>query len=39
MPDWPFFPPDGPDEQWLEYCGKNGRIAITAQSADPIHAE
>jgi hypothetical protein len=24
-----FFPPDGPDEQWLEYCGKNGRIAIT----------
>ena len=23
------FPPDGPDEQWLEYCGKNGRIAIT----------
>ncbi len=23
------FPPDGPDEQWLEYCGRNGRIAIT----------
>ncbi|MEA2344760.1 MAG: hypothetical protein QOF63_2929 [Thermoanaerobaculia bacterium] len=23
------FPPDGPDEQWLEYCGKNGRIAVT----------
>ena len=23
------FPPDGPDEQWLEYCGQNGRIAIT----------
>jgi hypothetical protein len=23
------FPPDGSDEQWLEYCGKNGRIALT----------
>jgi hypothetical protein len=23
------FPPDGSDEQWLEYCGKNKRIAIT----------
>lgn len=23
------FPPDGPDEQWLEHCGKHGRIAIT----------
>lgn len=23
------FPPDGPDEQWLEHCGRNGRIAIT----------
>lgn len=23
------FPPDGSDEQWLEYCGVNGRIAIT----------
>lgn len=23
------FPPDGPDEQWLEYCGANKRIAIT----------
>lgn len=23
------FPPDGPDEQWLEYRGKDGRIAIT----------
>jgi hypothetical protein len=23
------FPPDGSDEQWLEYCGRNGRIAIT----------
>ena len=23
------FPPDGPDEQWLEHCGKNGRIAIS----------
>ena len=23
------FPPDGPDEQWLEHCGRTGRIAIT----------
>lgn len=23
------FAPDGPDEQWLEYCGRNNRIAIT----------
>jgi len=23
------FPPDGSDEQWLEYCGRNERIAIT----------
>lgn len=23
------FPPDGSDEQWLEHCGQNGRIAIT----------
>jgi len=23
------FPPDGSDEQWLEYCGQNGRIAIS----------
>ena len=23
------FPPDGSDEQWLEYCGANKRIAIT----------
>ncbi len=23
------FPPDGADEQWLEYCGTQGRIAIT----------
>jgi hypothetical protein len=23
------FPPDGPDEQWLEHCGKNGRVAIS----------
>lgn len=23
------FPPDGSDEQWLEYCGRNGRIAIS----------
>jgi hypothetical protein len=24
-----FFPPDGSDEQWLEYVGKNGHIALT----------
>jgi len=23
------FPPGGSDEQWLEYCGTQGRIAIT----------
>ncbi|MFN0314560.1 MAG: hypothetical protein ACKVQA_05960 [Burkholderiales bacterium] len=23
------FPPDGPDTQWLEYCGRNDRVAIT----------
>lgn len=23
------FPPGGSDEQWLEHCGRNGRIAIT----------
>lgn len=23
------FPPDGPDEQWLEHCGNEGRVAIT----------
>ena len=23
------FPPDGPDEQWLEHCGRKGRIAIS----------
>lgn len=23
------FPPDGPDEQWLEYCGRSGRIALS----------
>lgn len=23
------FPADGTDEQWLEYCGNNARIAIT----------
>lgn len=23
------FAPDGSDEEWLEYCGRNGRIAIT----------
>ena len=23
------FPPDGSDEQWLEYCGTHGRVAIT----------
>jgi predicted nuclease of predicted toxin-antitoxin system len=26
------FPPDGSDEQWLEYCGANGRVAITHNS-------
>jgi hypothetical protein len=24
-----FFAPDGSDEQWLEYVGKNNRIALT----------
>jgi len=23
------FPPDGSDEQWLEHCGNNGRIALS----------
>lgn len=23
------FPPEGSDEQWLEYCGTRGRMAIT----------
>lgn len=23
------FPPDGTDEQWLAYCGTNGRVAVT----------
>lgn len=23
------FPPDGPDEQWLEHCGTHGLVAIT----------
>ncbi|MEX0958318.1 MAG: hypothetical protein WDZ63_03435 [Burkholderiales bacterium] len=23
------FPPDGSDEQWLEYCGRKGCIALT----------
>jgi hypothetical protein len=23
------FPPAGKDEQWLEHCGKNGRVAVT----------
>ena len=23
------FPPDGPDEQWLEHCGKNDRVALS----------
>ena len=23
------FPPTGSDEEWLEYCGRNNRIAIT----------
>lgn len=26
------FPPEGSDEQWLEHCGKNNRIAITHNS-------
>ena len=26
------FAPDGSDEQWLEHCGKNQRIAITHNS-------
>jgi hypothetical protein len=26
------FPPDGSDEQWLEHCGRNGRVAITHNS-------
>lgn len=26
------FPPDGSDEQWLEHCGRHGRIAITHNS-------
>ena len=26
------FAPDGSDEQWLEYCGRNGRVAITHNS-------
>jgi hypothetical protein len=26
------FAPDGSDEEWLEYCGKNGRIAISHNS-------
>ena len=26
------FPPDGSDEQWLEHCGKNGRVAISHNS-------
>jgi predicted nuclease of predicted toxin-antitoxin system len=23
------FPPDGSDEEWLEHCGRNARIALT----------
>lgn len=23
------FPPNGPDEQWLEHCGRNRRIGVT----------
>jgi len=23
------FAPDAPDEEWLEYCGRGGRVAIT----------
>jgi hypothetical protein len=26
------FPPDGSDEQWLEHCGTQGRVAITHNS-------
>ena len=26
------FPPDGSDEQWLEYCGRQGRVDITHNS-------
>ncbi len=26
------FPPDGSDEQWLEHCGRNGRVAISHNS-------
>ncbi len=26
------FPPDGSDEQWLEHCGRRGRVAITHNS-------
>lgn len=26
------FPPEGTDEQWLEHCGRNGRVAITHNS-------
>ena len=26
------FPPDGSDEQWLEYCGASGRVAISHNS-------
>lgn len=26
------FPPDGSDEQWLEYCGTHGVVAITHNS-------
>jgi hypothetical protein len=30
------FPPDGPDEQWLEHCGRNARIAITHNERSDI---
>jgi len=26
------FPPEGSDEQWLEYCGASGRVAISHNS-------
>ena len=26
------FPPDGPDEQWLEHCGRLRRVAVTHNS-------
>lgn len=28
-PHHDLFPPYGSDEQWLEHCGRNGRIAVS----------